>query len=158
MPSTKDMLQYPRRSTAERYIMSQCIVYNMQNGVAFCMLYTVHPHNCIKANFISQLSLFTFLFFFLNLIYNCNNNSISSFRRMHLKSFLFLFIYFCSLSDNCDLHFKVSRDRYSGYPLTIEGFAYLWAGARASHGVTQGRVCFEMKVMGRVCLSLIPSV
>lgn len=49
----------------------------------------------------------------------------------------------------------MSRDRYSGYPLTLEGFAYLWAGARASHGVIQGRVCYEMKVNSNMHLPLI---
>ncbi|NXE30839.1 HNRL2 protein, partial [Ardeotis kori] len=45
-----------------------------------------------------------------------------------------------------DLHFKASKDRYGGQPLFFEKFPSLWSGARSTHGVTKGKVCFEAKV------------
>ncbi|XP_053330157.1 heterogeneous nuclear ribonucleoprotein U-like protein 1 [Spea bombifrons] len=58
---------------------------------------------------------------------------------------------------NSDLHFKLDKDRTVGFPLTMKGFAYLWSGARATHGVCRGRVCFEMKVMEEIAVGHLPS-
>lgn len=57
-----------------------------------------------------------------------------------------MLIVLISLTDTSDLHFRATKDRCGGQPLFAEKFPNLWSGARSTHGVTKGKVCFEAKV------------
>ena len=47
--------------------------------------------------------------------------------------------------DNSDLNLSITEtDFCSVTAMSREGFGYMWAGARATHGATRGRVCYEV--------------
>ena len=50
---------------------------------------------------------------------------------------------------NCDLNFVIEPDGLTGSTLHKNGFEYLWAGARATHGVRTGKVCHVYNVYKR---------
>ena len=53
---------------------------------------------------------------------------------------------YCIFIDNCDLNLRIGEDGLKAHPLTVEGFAMMWAGARSTYGVDKGKVAFEVKV------------
>jgi len=49
-------------------------------------------------------------------------------------------------SVNSDLNLRIDQGGLKASPITVEGFAYMWAGARSNYGVKKGKVAFEVKV------------
>lgn len=47
---------------------------------------------------------------------------------------------------NCDLNMRIT-DGLKGTPISVEGFALMWAGVRGTFGVNKGRVCFQVKIL-----------
>ena len=51
--------------------------------------------------------------------------------------------------DNSDLNLSITEtDFCSVTAMSREGFGYMWAGARSTHGATRGRVCYEVRIDG----------
>ncbi|XP_068727189.1 heterogeneous nuclear ribonucleoprotein U-like protein 1 [Montipora capricornis] len=55
---------------------------------------------------------------------------------------------------NCDLNFVIESDGVTGSSLHKDGFEYMWAGARATHGVKAGKVYFEVNVLEKLPVSM----
>lgn len=49
-------------------------------------------------------------------------------------------------TDISDLNLKVAKDGYSAIPLTMDGFGFLWSGVKLTHGVSKGKICYQVKV------------
>ena len=64
--------------------------------------------------------------------------------------------YYINLPDNADLNLRISKDGYVANPITVEGFGFMWAGARANFGVKKGKVCYEVKIVDELRVDHLP--
>lgn len=55
---------------------------------------------------------------------------------------------------NSDLHLQIDKTRYSAQTLTTAAFVFMWAGARSSYGVKNGKICFETKITKHMDVNL----
>ncbi|KAL9951445.1 hypothetical protein ACROYT_G044106 [Oculina patagonica] len=55
---------------------------------------------------------------------------------------------------NSDLNFVIEPDGVTGSSLHKDGFEYMWAGARATYGVRSGKVCFEVRVLEKLPVTM----
>ena len=51
---------------------------------------------------------------------------------------------------------RVDETGYKGTPISVEGFAFMWAGVRANFGVVKGKKCFEVKVKSNLNVDHLP--
>ncbi|GIY39083.1 heterogeneous nuclear ribonucleoprotein U-like protein 1 [Caerostris extrusa] len=58
---------------------------------------------------------------------------------------------------NSDLNLVIDSSCYLAQPLTTEGFALMWAGARATHGSSSGKFCYEVKIGEHLDVSHLPA-
>ena len=55
---------------------------------------------------------------------------------------------------NSDLHFMIQEDGLGGCGITTKDFVNLWAAARASSGVKDGKYFFEVRVDSNVPIEI----
>ena len=41
-------------------------------------------------------------------------------------------------------------------PITVEGFAFMWAGGRSNYGVAKGKVAFQVKLLEQLNVDHLP--
>ncbi|KAL5008098.1 hypothetical protein ScPMuIL_013679 [Solemya velum] len=57
---------------------------------------------------------------------------------------------------NSDLNLRIMEGGLKANPLTVEGFAMMWGGVRATYGVTSGKVAFEVKLLENLNVDHLP--